>query len=108
MKRVGIALLVGVALLAPSGLASVAAEPTVAAQPNDGRTIQAFKHGKNFVVVVHRRDGSAAVAVVEAQKVHLDHAGHPDLIELSKKGRVIYSVTLAPEGTPLAQSIDLS
>src|SRR5712691_11374077 len=99
-----LALLLGTALVpAPAG-----AEDTKApAKPND-RSVEVIKHGKDFIVVVHRPDGSAVIGLVDypGRDGSGKRTAEPSLDELIKNGKVTYTVTVAPEGTPLAKSID--
>src|SRR6478672_4280530 len=95
-------------------LAALVPAPSMAQSNNDGaakasddRSMQIFKRGNDFIAVIYRPDGSAVIGVVAAPK--RDGSGKrsspPDMADLIKNGQVKYTLQLAPESTPLAQSI---
>src|SRR5262249_59669771 len=52
-----------------------------------------YKSGDKFVVAIYRQDGSAAFALVEPTKsTSGKSASRPDMSDLMKTGRVIYTV----------------
>jgi hypothetical protein len=94
-------------LLGTTSLPAVAAD-VPADKPADQRTVDVYRQGDNFVVAVYRADGSATLGVVAAKNVKPDTSGSNaakvDLADLMEKGRVIYTVRIAPQGTPSAEA----
>jgi len=86
-------------LLGITSLPAVAADAP-ADKPADQRTVEVYRQGDNFVVAVYRADGSATLGVVAAKNVKRDEAGSNaakvDFADLMEKGRVIYTVRIAP------------
>jgi len=70
-----------------------------AEQPKtDGEAaMRVYKSGDKFVVAIYRQDGSAALALVEPRKSRASGKApsRPDIADLMKNGRVIYTVNVA-------------
>jgi hypothetical protein len=96
-----LALVLGAA--AAPALSQGAEQPTT-----DGEAdMRVYKSGDKFVVAIYRQDGSAALALVEPSKSRASGkaASRPDMADLMKNGRVIYTVKVAATGGS-AETID--
>jgi hypothetical protein len=98
-----LALLLGAAVMPPA-LAEDTEQPS-----NDGKAaVQVYKSGDKFIVAIYRQDGSAALALVEPPKSRGSGkaASRLDMADLMRNGRVVYTVNVAANDTPAAESTD--
>ena len=81
-----------------------------AEQPKtDGEAaMRVYKSGDKFVVAIYRQDGSAALALVEPRKSRASGKApsRPDIADLMKNGRVIYTVNVTANDTAAAETTD--
>ena len=96
------------ALLLGAAVAPALAEGT--GQPKNEAAMRVYKSGDKFIVAIYSEDGSAALALVEPPKSRARGPGKgaskPDMADLMRNGRVIYTVNVAPKDTPADEPTD--
>ena len=103
----GFRLVLPLALLLGGAAAPVLAQGTGQPKTDGEAAMRVYKSGDKFVVAIYRQDGSAALTLVEPPPSHASGMAPstPDMAELMKSGRVIYTVKVAaPDAS--AETID--
>jgi len=89
-------LVLPLALLIGGAAAPVLAQGAGQPKTDGEAAMRVYKSGDKFVVAIYRQDGSAALALVEPPSHTSGKAAStPDMADLMKSGRVIYTVKVA-------------
>jgi hypothetical protein len=92
----GFRLVLPLALLLGGAAVPVLAQGTGQPKTDGEAAMRVYKSGDKFVVAIYRQDGSASLALVEPPSHASGKApSTPDMAELMKSGRVIYTVKVA-------------
>jgi len=86
------------ALIALGLLLGAVALPAAAEPPttSETRSVEVYPAGDKFVVAVYRPDGGVVLSLVTAPGLKQPPHAAPDMAELIKRGRVVYTARLAP------------